>query len=231
MASDTAAPPGGDTKANLNWLQVSVGLDALGVATPARAVLDQAMPVADAVAVSGTPAYLKGHSPQAPHKSERGLVRGPLTSLADIEQECSDMRSRLHHEDLFDAALTLEAAADTRFEWFLAYTWHPVLGGFLHLGAGGVFLELVDDTVTIRTPVTAGQWRRALDELRHGRVISGFRNQVPPHSGSMLAVVRLLTPARLDRTFGGRVLRLELNPLSVLPAGDLIAVDGRARME
>lgn len=231
MASDTPAPYGGDTTASLDWIQVSAGLAALGVPTPARAVLDQTTPLADAVEASGLPAYLKGHTPQAPHKSERGLVRGPLTSLAEVEHECNEMRSRLHHDDLFDAELTLEGAADTRFEWFLAYTWHAVLGSFLHLGAGGVFLELVDDTVTIRTPVTPCQWRRSRDELRHGRVLNGFRNLVPPHSESILAVVRRLTQARLDRTFGGRVLRLELNPLCVLPSGDLIAVDGRARME
>jgi acetyl-CoA synthetase len=102
----------------------------------------------------------------------------------------------------------------------------PRLGLGLTVGAGGVLVELVDDTVTLLLPARRSEIRAALTRLRVGPVLQGFRGR----SADLEAVVDAVEAiAGFATGHADRLLELEVNPLLVLPDG-AVAVDALVRL-
>jgi hypothetical protein len=102
----------------------------------------------------------------------------------------------------------------------------PRLGLALTLGAGGVLVELVDDTDTVLLPTTRREIREALTGLRVGPVLAGYRGR-PADLEAVVAAVEAVAAFAVDQA--ERLLELEVNPLLVLPDG-AVAVDALVRL-
>ena len=92
----------------------------------------------------------------------------------------------------------------------------PPVGLVLTLGAGGGLVELLDDTAALLLPASRADLDRALDRLRIGRLLRGFRGRPPADLGAVAAAVD-----RLAALLAGRpeLAELEINPLIATPDG------------
>jgi acetyl-CoA synthetase len=103
----------------------------------------------------------------------------------------------------------------------------PQFGLVLTMGAGGVLVELISDSVSLLLPVTREQILEALRSLRVWPLVSGYRGR-SGDSASVVSAVESLVALALDRA--DRLVELEVNPLLVLPdravAADVLVREG-----
>jgi acetyl-CoA synthetase len=103
-----------------------------------------------------------------------------------------------------------------------------VFGLTMTLGAGGILVELLDDTVSLLLPATSVQIRHVLQKLRCHRLLTGFRNGARGDVSALLETLLALSAFAED--WSGRLDELDINPLFVLAEGQgVIAGDALIR--
>ena len=94
----------------------------------------------------------------------------------------------------------------------------------LVIGAGGILVELLNDSCSLLLPTDKETVERALDSLTVTRVLKGFRGQ---KVGDISALVdAILAIADYAQAHWDSLLELDINPLLVLPQGQgVVAAD------
>lgn len=177
--------------------------------------------IADAI---GYPVVLKVVSPDIVHKSDLGGVR---TGIAD----------RRGAEEAYDAILAAVAAAapgagidgviveeelPQGLEFIVGGTTDPAFGKVIAVGAGGVLVELLEDTAFGLLPVPEERVREMIAGLKAHRLVRGYRG-APPLDGEAL-VEAVLAASRLFAA--EEIGEFDINPLILYETG-ACAVDAR----
>jgi succinyl-CoA synthetase beta subunit len=193
-------------------------LAAYGLSVPASAVTHDAGELPALSSELGYPVVLKALGSDLAHKSDVGGVVVGLASADAVRRAAAAMA------DLADRFLVERMVPGALLELLVGVQRDPRLG--LTLGAGGVLVELVDDTATLLLPATPAQIRAALTGLRVGPVLEGFRGQAADLE-AVVSAVQAIAAFALDHA--DRLVELEVNPLLVLPDGAM-AVDALIRL-
>jgi acetyl-CoA synthetase len=194
-------------------------LQAFGVPVPPGAVgrLGEVGALATRV---GFPVAVKAVSSTLGHKSERGGVRLGLTSEPSVELAATGMSAlsdRFLVEQMVDGAVA---------ELIVAVQRDPAFGLTLTIGAGGLLVELVDDTVTLLLPATGDDVRDALRSLAVWPLLHGFRGRSADVDRVVEAVSAVVEYATSN---ADRLMEVEVNPLLVGP-DSVVAVDALIRL-
>ncbi|MCB1384315.1 MAG: acetate--CoA ligase family protein [Hoeflea sp.] len=165
------------------------------------------------------PVVLKGTG--LAHKSEAGLVALGIADEPSLSAAARKMQT------VTSEFLVEEMAVGCIAEVLVGITRDPTGTFLLTLGAGGVLTELLADTASLLLPASSVEIETALDSLRIGRLLQGYR-------GKPAADMRALTDAvmsicRYAVAHGDRLVELEVNPL-IARVGDAIAVDALIRL-
>ena len=193
----------------------------VGVATPAGGVAQDA-DAAAAVAASLNGAVVVKALGVA-HKTERGAVRLGLRGAAAVRAAAQDLLP-------LGAGLLVERQVeDVVCELIVGLKHDPQFGVLLTLGAGGVLVELVRDSVTLLLPTRADEVREALAGLRCATLLRGHRGR--PAGDVDAAVAAVLAVANFGAAHAAALEELDVNPLAVLPAGQgVVALDALLRI-
>ncbi len=178
-----------------------------------RGTVVPAATAADAAISIGFPVVVKALGSTLAHKSELGAVAVGLGSPEAVEKAVAEM------VDLSGEFLVEQMVVGAVAELVVAVRHDPRFGPVLTVGAGGVLVELLDDTVTLLLPTTSAGILGALEELRIWPVVAGYRGR-GGDVGSVLAAVESV----VDLAMSEPIVEVEVNPLLVLPAG-AVAVD------
>ncbi|MBX4935492.1 acetate--CoA ligase family protein [Rhizobium bangladeshense] len=167
----------------------------------------------------GFPVVLKGLG--IAHKTEAGAVVLNLKDIEAVTKAAAEMASNAGYlvEKMIDppvAELIVGAMRD------------PVFGLSLTLGAGGIFVELVEDSVILPLPATKTQIHAAISRLKLAKLIYGYRGR---SRGDLEAAVdAVAAAAEYVVKNAARLEELDINPLMVLPEGQgVAAVDALIR--
>jgi acyl-CoA synthetase (NDP forming) len=97
-------------------------------------------------------------------------------------------------------------------------------GPALVIGAGGILVELVAESVSLLLPTDHDAVRHAVESLSVVKLINGFRGS---EAGDMNAIVdAVLAVAAFAESNWDSLMELDINPLLVLPKGQgVIAAD------
>ncbi|WP_246155220.1 acetate--CoA ligase family protein [Saccharopolyspora hirsuta] len=188
-------------------------LAAAGVAVP-EGVLSDADGAPEAAAELGFPVVVKAVSAELAHKTEVGAVRVGLTSREQVRDAVGGMAG------LAEVFLVERMVAGAVAELIVGVRRDPQFGAALTIGAGGVLVELVRDSVTLLLPATREQIAEALRGLRIWPLLTGFRGPAADVPAVVDAIAAIAEHARGD----DRLLELDVNPLLALPRG-AVAVD------
>ena len=202
----------------LSEAEAKAVLAAAGVSVP-RAVT-AADPAALAEAARGLrfPLVLKGLG--IAHKTEAGAV---VLGIADP----AELRARAEALPAPGGFLAEEMVTGATAELLVGVT-HDATGLLaLTLAAGGVLTELLADSATLVLPATRAEIGAALDGLRLGRLLAGYRGQPPADRPALLDAIEAI--AAFAAAHAGRIAEVEVNPLIATPAG-AVAVDALIRM-
>jgi acyl-CoA synthetase (NDP forming) len=168
-----------------------------------------------AAAEVGYPVVLKIASPDIVHKTEIGGVALDLPDASSVGQAYSDVLARAAHAAP-GAAIEGVLVAPMRkggHELLVGVVRDPVWGLTLAVAAGGVMVEISSDSSLRRLPVTRGEARRMLCELRISLIFEGVRGAAPVNLDEVCGFIVRVSDLAL--ALGPELAELELNPVRV----------------
>jgi len=205
-------------------VEAKAALRAFGLQTPpGEAVPPEAAPMlAERL---GFPVVAKVATPVLAHKTEAGAVALNLKSADEVTAAVERMRASLVHH-LPGAAigeiLIERMVSGAVAELIIGVKRDPQFGLALVVGAGGILVEMVDDSTTLLLPVDHAAVERSVMGLRVAKMLKGYRGKpggdIPALIDAIMAVAAFAEKNR------DKLLELDINPLMVLEKG-AVAVD------
>ncbi len=195
-------------------------LAAAGLAVPRGKTASTPGEAADCAEQLGFPVVLKALGVE--HKSDVGAVKLNLWDRNAVRDAAEGMASVAHGfliEQMIDrpiAELIVGAVRD------------PVVGLTLTVGAGGILVEMLEDSVVLPLPVTKAEVLERISRLKVRKLIEGYRG----NAGSSLEIVAdaVLSAAEYVVTNAAKLEELDINPLMVLAESrGVIAADALIR--
>jgi len=188
-----------------------------GMVVPAQAAVEAALAL-------GFPLVIKASGAHLEHKTEVGGV------VLNVRTEAEVMKAAERLAKLSDTLLVEEMFTDGVAEILIGVIVDPQFGQVLVLGAGGVFTEILSDSVSLLPPWTRASIESALRGLAVGKLLGGYRGKpaadVEALTGAILGV------ARYASENVAALVELDVNPVIVRPAGlGAVAVDAMIRLK
>jgi acetyl-CoA synthetase len=155
------------------------------------------------------------------HKSDVGAVKLNLQSADEVVDAIAQISESFGESEQF---LVERMATGAIAELIVGINRDDQFGPALVIGAGGILVELVADSVSLLLPTDRAAITNAVEALSVAKLIRGFRGNEP---GDMNAVVdAILCVAKFAEANRGKLVELDINPLLVLPAGQgVVAAD------
>ena len=205
-------------------------LEAYGLRTVRGALArtpEEALEVAQTL---GFPVALKVVSPDIVHKTEVGGVRLGLKSADEVGPAVAVMLARLRADRpdaRIDGLLVQQMAPAGGKELLLGTVRDPQFGPLIMIGFGGIYVEILKDTMTRLAPLAPSEALAMVEELRMAPALKGARGEPAVDLGALAETICRF--AQLAADFP-ELAELEVNPLLASPTGTL-AVDIRGRLE
>lgn len=225
-------PALGEERLLLGEAEAKAKLSAYGLAVPKGAIVSPEDAPAKAREI-GFPVVLKIADPVIAHKTEAGAVAVNLGDSAAVEAALARMgRSLAAYRPgaRIERVLVERMIGDVVAELILGIKRDPQFGLILVIGAGGILVEMVEDSVTLLLPTSAAEIEAALSHLKIGKVLAGYRGRPGADRAAILrAAMSLVDFAEAHRD---SLVELDVNPLMATPTGaiaaDALIVMGKA---
>jgi acyl-CoA synthetase (NDP forming) len=147
------------------------------------------------------------------HKSEKGGVVLDLATSDAVRAAASGMDCNGFYIE--------EMVRDGSVELLVGIVADPAHGYVLTLGAGGILTELWRDTCHLLVPATEDEIDAALDTLRVGPLLRGYRGKPAGNRAATVAAIMAVQTYVVAQA--GRVAEIEINPLIVTPTRAVVA--------
>ncbi len=156
------------------------------------------------------------------HKTEAGAVRLNLTNRDEVIEAARGMAS------VASGYLVEKMIAKPVAELIVGAARDAVAGPVLTIGAGGILVELLEDSAILTLPVTEESIRDAIAGLKISRLLDGYRGNP---KGDIAALIRTVAAAASYVVANASKLEeLDINPIMVLPDGHgAVAADALIR--
>jgi acetate---CoA ligase (ADP-forming) len=167
----------------------------------------------------GFPVVMKVVGPV--HKTDVGGVVLNIRNVAEVRKE-------FHHLNELEGALgVLVAQMASGTELFLGAKYEPKFGHIVLCGMGGIYVEVLKDVASGLAPLSNGEARSMLRQLKSFKLLKGYRRQeginIPLFAEIMVRLSVLLRNAT-------EIKEIDINPL-LGNKSEILAVDARIRIE
>jgi acetate---CoA ligase (ADP-forming) subunit beta len=170
-----------------------------------------------AAAGLGYPVALKATGASLTHKTEVGGVVLNLKTPGEIEAEAH----RLLKIPGCEALIVAEMVGGAR-ELVCGLTRDPHFGPAVMFGLGGVLTEILKDTVFRIAPLTTGDARAMMSDIRAVKILDAFRGEGAVDREALASI--LLAVGQIGMEYGD-IAEIDINPLKIRPDGQPVAVD------
>ncbi|MBP1845816.1 acyl-CoA synthetase (NDP forming) [Rhizobium petrolearium] len=213
-------PAGAGETVTLNEDEAKRELSAFGLTVPHGLVAMDPQEAGHAAERLGFPVALKGRG--VAHKTEAGAVKLNLGSREEVVAAAHAMAG------VANGYLVERMAAKPVAEIIIGAMRDPVAGLVLTVGAGGILVELLDESVLITLPPSPEAISAAISGLKIKTLLDGYRGgpkgDIAALEQAVAAVAAYLAANAAD------VEELDINPVMVLPEGEgVVAVDALVR--
>ena len=171
----------------------------------------------------GLPVAMKGLGGTLLHKTEEGAVKLRLADGAAVRAAFADLETRLGPR--LDGVL-VQRMIGGAVEMVVGGLNDPSLGPVIMAGTGGVFVELLGDTVFRMCPLTEADATEMIEDLKGKLLLRGYRG-APPADEAAFRLLLLSASQLLDAC--PEIEEMDLNPVMVLWKG-AVAADVRIKI-
>jgi len=181
------------------------------------------------------PVVLKLVSPQLVHKTDIKAVRLPIYRKSELFQAAKELEAIALKKDLKDFKFEIQPFVFQKLELILGINKDPDqiltvaneqivssrgFGHIMLLGAGGIYTEVLDDSVLKLLPVNRADALEMLKSIKIGKVLFGARRQHYNYSALLKMMVNLSKLVEKN----SNIKSLDINPVFVTE-NDAYAVD------
>lgn len=196
-------------------------LAAFGLPVPEGRIAETAAQAADAADALGYPVVLKGLG--VAHKTEAGAVKLNLQTREAVLEAAAAMAG-VAYGYLVEKMVSRPVA-----EVIVGAMRDPVAGPVLTVGAGGILVELLEDSAILTLPTDETAIRAAISGLKVAKLLEGYRGGPPGDVDTLVAAVA--SAASYVVSNASIVDELDINPIMVLAKGDgVVAADALIRL-
>lgn len=223
------SPPLGQAVTTLDEAESKDRLAAFGLTVPEGHIV-AAEEAAEAAADIGFPVVLKVVDATLTHKSDSGALALNLTSEQAVADAVAEIRDSLASNGLTSNRFLVERMVPGAVaELIIGIKQDPQFGLALVLGAGGVLVNLIEDSRALLLPIDRASVAAALDGLKAAKLLAGYRGK--PAGDREAVIDAVMAVAGFAEAMRGSLLELDVNPLLVLPDGQgVVAADALVRM-
>ncbi|HWG03918.1 MAG TPA: acetate--CoA ligase family protein [Beijerinckiaceae bacterium] len=166
----------------------------------------------------GSLVAIKVQSEDIPHKSDVGGValRVPAQDVEAATEKVLANAAAARPDAKIDGVLVQEMV-EGGAEFILGMTYDEQFGPMIVLGAGGIQVELFQDSTVRLPPVTRDDVLEMLNELKISKMLDGFRGAPPLDKESLIDCC--LKFSDFVVATDGHYAAIDINPLIVLPRG------------
>ncbi|MCH7695581.1 MAG: acetate--CoA ligase family protein [Proteobacteria bacterium] len=221
----TSVPCNNDTAPMfLDEWQSKCQLRDFGLAVPEGGIgsVEQVVEIADRV---GYPVVVKAVGANFKHKSDIGAVIVNLRNADEVTSAVTTIsESVANNHGSVQQFLVERMVVGAIAELIIGIKRDEQFGLALVIGAGGILVELIADSVSLLLPTDRQSVTTAINSLTIAKLLKGFRGNP---AGDMNAIVdAVLAISAYSEQNWDRLLELDVNPLMVLPQGQgVVAVD------
>lgn len=188
--------------------------EAYGIRVPRSGLahdLSEARALAGAI---GFPVVMKIASPDVLHKSDIGGIVFDVDSVDGVESAYDSIMQRVMHR-LPDATIwgvTIQEQVARGREVIIGVNRDAAFGPILMFGLGGIYVEVLKDVSFRMCPVTPGDAREMIDEIRSNALLRGARGEAPADIEAIVDVICRVSALAMEFD---EITELDINPLIV----------------
>jgi hypothetical protein len=168
-----------------------------------------------------TAVAVKAEAPGLLHKSDLGCVRLGCTDEQAVREAYAAVVRNARNAG-FDGGVLIQPMITGVAEAYAGIIDDPLFGPAICFGLGGVFVEILHDTVTEMAPLTHGGAREMIRRIKGAPLLQGARGRDRADVEALAALLAAL--GRFAIANSGRFRALDLNPIIVGKSG-AVAVD------
>ncbi|MEI6742830.1 MAG: acetate--CoA ligase family protein, partial [bacterium] len=173
------------------------------------------------------PVVAKLCGPSIAHKTERGLVKLNLQTNDDVSKAVDELLAAAVPADGEVEVLIAPMVKSSR-EFIAGVVRDAQFGPNVMLGVGGVLAEAIADVVFRPVPLSSHDAHEMVAELRSQKLLGEFRGEPAVSIDALVRVLLALSNVSVERS---DIASIDLNPLLVTSAGELVAVDALVEIE
>ncbi|WP_163337786.1 acetate--CoA ligase family protein [Desulfopila sp. IMCC35008] len=183
-------------------------------------VVNSVEDVSRAAGQIGYPVVLKGGGSKILHKTESGLVQIGLTNETEVRDAALKMLEK--SGDTVEQFLIQPMVRGKR-EFVAGVFRDPLFGPVVLFGLGGIYTEVLNDTVIRIAPLSESDIDAMLDEIHAVELLGEFRGEKSVDRSSLQNILQALSDLCIKFP---EVKEVDINPLLIDANGTPVAVDG-----
>ena len=192
-------------------------LSSYGIQMPRQRSAETPEDVRGAAAELGGAVVVKAVAPGLLHKSDAGGVVTDLGSPDRARVAAQAMAERVTNL----TGYLVQEQVPSSCELLVGVRRDPVLGAFLVVGLGGLWVELFDDVIVRPAPVSLTTCLQMLAELRGAQLLDGYRGAPPVDREAAARLMEAVSRLAVEHP---EIEQLDINPV-LATANAAVAVD------
>jgi acetate---CoA ligase (ADP-forming) len=168
---------------------------------------------------TGFPVVMKIVSPDILHKSDAGGVKVNIKDEAGVRESWKTImaNAKAYKTEANIHGIAVQEMAPWGTEVILGSINDSSFGPTIMFGLGGIFVEVLKDVTFRVTPVSQGQARRMLSEIRGAPILKGARGEPPRDQVALVETICKFSNMILD--LKDEIAETDANPLLVYEEG------------
>jgi acyl-CoA synthetase (NDP forming) len=222
-ASARLTPPALPGSGTLTEAASKAYLAALGLNVPPGRLATSLSEARAAAQALGFPLAAKLQSPAAAHKSDIGGVILHIADLHQLEAAWEKLQHIARERGIALDGILIERMGKPGIEMILGARRDPQWGPVLAVGIGGVLAEAIADIRILPVGLDTDEIAAEIAQLRGAKLLGAYRGAPAGDVTALAETVALLGAVMQAEP---RIVEIDINPLSVLPAGEgVLALD------
>ncbi len=167
----------------------------------------------------GYPLVIKGCSAEIVHKTEKGLIRVDVRNDQEATTAFREISAAMNGAS--EGAVLVQQLVKGQRELVVGLTRDAQFGPCVMFGLGGIFTEVLNDTVFRVAPLAKQDALDMIQEIRASKILGAIRGMVPADKDILADM--LMTVGRIGIE-NGAINEIDINPV-IISNGIPVAVD------